>query len=182
MVMGRRGENDLGFTDTYRVDVPITALASGGTPPTAVTRAPFRLYAYTIADDSYFESPVPADWAAPNGTAAATAIAVHVRWVCNLNYTNESVQWRVVYENVDQNNQTIGAGTGATVNSGNINIPVTALQIQETDIGDIIAGNLAGVDTIGVTLSRQAAGVAPASEPEILAVWLEYTRFVSVYA
>ena len=179
MVNAKRSGN-FGIEDTHTVEIPITALASGGTPPAAVTRAPFRGYAYTIGDSSYFEHTVPKDW---EYSGAGTVIAVYVRWACNENYAaaNGEVQWRAAYENVDQNNQAIGGGTGANLDSGDVNIPATALQIQETAIGNIPAANLARVDTIGVTLSRIAlvGGVNPTAEPEIYAVWFQYTRLIS---
>jgi hypothetical protein len=180
MVMKHKGAEQ-GFEDTYRYEWPITALAaSAGVPPTPVTRTPYRGYSYTIADASILSAPVPNDWE----DLPSTAITFYVRWLCNEAYAlaNGEVRFQSLYYTTDQNNQLLGAGTTATVNSGDVNIPTTALMIQESACGTILAANLAAGDTIGVTLSRVAlgAGVNPTAEPEIIAVWMEYTRFIAV--
>jgi len=180
MVNAKRG-NNFGIEDTYTVEIPIEDLANGATPPAAVTVAPYRGYAYTIGDDSYFQAPVPKDW---EYSAGGTAIDIVIRWGCNETYAANSgeVRWQAIYDTVDQNNQIVGVGTTATINSGDVNLPTLARQIEETTLATgIIAANLARVDTIGVVLSRVAlgAGANPVQEPEIYAVWLEYTRLIS---
>jgi len=180
MVVTRRGQGDYGYQDTYRYDIPITSLAAGLAPPDAVTRAPYRAYAYTVNDNSLFTVPVPIDWA----RNPASTMDVYVRWVCNENFAlaTADIQWRIVYDTVDQNNQVLGAAaTTATLDTGDVDIPVTALMIQETNIGTIIAANLAAVDTIGLELWRIASTTTPTAEPEAIAVWVEYTRFISTY-
>jgi len=180
MVLTKPNRREYGMQDTYRYNVPITTLAAGLAPPTAVTHAPYRTYEYTVNDNSLFQVPVPSDWLAD----PASTMDIYVRWCCNENFALASadIQWRIVYDSVDQNNQILGAAaTTATLDTGDIDIPTTALQIQETNIGTIIAANLAAVDTIGIELWRIASTTTPTAEPAVIECWVEYTRFINSY-
>jgi len=180
MVIAKRGPAS-GFTDTHRHTLSVSELAnSNGVPPTAVTVGEWRGYAYTVADISNFQIPVPADW--DQNVGAGSAITCTIRWACDeVVGAGVVVEYRVAYETVDQNNQVINAGTAATADTGDIIIPTLASQMTQNTVSTILAANLAAGDTIGVSLSRiTAVGVSPTAEPEIYAVWFDYTRYISV--
>jgi len=159
------------------IEIPTATLAVGATPPAAVTRAPFSGYGYTVGDDSYFQFPLPADYELQTG-ASLPDFSVYARWCCNENYAaaNGEVRFQVSWVVSNQNGEALLSGRGGQDHSGDINIPATALQIQETRIADITTDYILAGDTIGCTLSRVAAeaGTAPTAEPEILKLWVVY--------
>ena len=164
-----------------RINIPIGLLAAGGTPPVPVTVAPYRGYAYTVGDSSYFQFPLPIDFMQetnPSTTPADTGI--FIRWGCNETYAANTgaVRWQIAWETCDQNGESLGAGRAGRTQTGDINIPTLARQVQQTRVGDLMDQYIEVGDTIGVTISRIAteSGVTPVQEPEIYGVWVSYFR------
>lgn len=179
MVIATRANNGYGLEDSSTIWTPITSLAAGAVPPTPATVGYFRVYQYTINDDSVFTSYVPEDY------EIGTTISLVIRWACNETYAfgNGEVRWRLDWETVANDmSQVIGAGTTGNGNSGDVDIPAGARQLTETTVSTIAAASLAKGDTIGVMISRIAlgAGANPTAEPEIVAAYLGYTRFVAI--
>jgi hypothetical protein len=154
-------------------------LARGDTPPAAVSTGTCMSYGYTIADDSRITLTMPDDW------FPGTAMYAAIRWMVNENFALNSghVRWQCAYETIDQNNQVVGAGTSGTVTTGDIAVPTTALQIQNTSI-TIPAADLSLGDTLNLDIERIALIVGPgalAAEPLILCVRLLYSRKFPAY-
>lgn len=163
-----------------RIPIEITRLAAGDVPPTSVVVGNFQGYAFTIADDGQFSFPLPDDY------LPGTDIDLYVRWACNETYAANTgeVRWEAYYQTVANDmSQAIGAGTGGTLNSGDINLPAAARRLRENRIGIIPAANIDLGDTIRVDIERVAlvAGNNPVQEPEIYAVFLDYIRFLPYY-
>lgn len=179
MVMARLATGEFGSSDTCYYNIPISMLAVGAAlPPTPVSVAPYRGFAYTINDESIFSCPIPKDWQ-PGST-----ISLYIRWGCNETYALGSgeVAWNGYYMTVANDmTQVIGAGTTANTTTADINIPTLARQQRENLLVTIIAANLAVGDTLGFRITRVAlaGGANPTAEPEIYAAYLSYTRFIS---
>ena len=179
MVMARLATGEFGSSDTNYCNIPIGSLAVGAAlPPTAVSVAPYRGFAYTINDESIFSCPIPKDWQ-PGST-----IALYIRWACNETFAanNGEVAWNGYYMTVANDmSQVVGAGTTANTTSADINVPTLARQMRENLLVTIAAANLAVGDTIGFRITRVAiaGGANPVQEPEIYAAYLSYTRLIS---
>jgi hypothetical protein len=174
-----------GTVDKYRLALPLDILAtSNGTPPTPVTRAPYRGYGYTIGDSSDFQIPIPKDFRIDG---EENALTLYVRWVCNEAYAlaNGEVRWRGSMQATDQNGEIVQSGRVLAASGHDQRIPTTALQIQENaaagyDGESIYTTSGVPIDTIAVSISRVAleTGANPTAEPEIIAVMLECDRFL----
>ena len=176
MVMTRIADGRFGSSDTAYLNIPIISLALGATPPDAVLTTPYPGYSYDINDDSTFSVPIPADW------QSGTTISLYIRWGINEAFAlgSGTIQWNGLYMTVANDmTQVVGAGTTANTSTGNINIPTLARQLRENLLVTIAAANLAVGDTIGLKVTRIAAGAAPVADAEIYAAYLSYTRFIS---
>ena len=166
-----------------RIEIPIETLAAGAIPPAPVTTAPYRGYAYTVGDDSYFQFALPIDMMEetnPSTTPADTGI--FIRWGCNETYAANtgSVRWQIAWETCSQNSEVLAAGRAGRYQTNDIQVPTLARQVQETRVGDLMDQYIEVGDTIGVRLSRIATenGATPVQEPEIYAVWVSYFRLM----
>ena len=163
---------------TSTLSVPITSLVRGTTPPTAVNIANFgRGYAYTVNDDSTFSAVLPLDW------VPGSDLTLFIRWGCNETYAANSgvVRW-YAWGTALTSNATNQVGVGRTIGNptADIQVPAAARTLREDSLGIAYGGGLAAGDTLGVMLSRilSITGVTPTQEPEIYAVWIQYTRYM----
>lgn len=167
-----------GLSDTFRIPIPIEDLQWGSSPPAPVTVAPFRGYAYTVGDDSYFQVPVP------NDIQDNTDISIIAKWATNETYATNSgeVQFQVNFEVLDNSGTlAVGAGPNYSAQSGDLNLAAVQRAASEDTLGTLAEEYWSAGDLLGITLSRIAIrdGNNPsAQEPEIYEIWLSYTRFL----
>ena len=154
--------------------IPLDALGKGATKPTLVTLGNYAGYSYGINDDSIFSFEVPKDW------DESTNMVVAIHYYVNEAYATASgeIQWSVAWSACPENatEAADGAKHTGTIDSGDINIPVTAKFVDEAYLGVIPAISLAQDDIVGLTLKRVAldGGSNPTAEPVIIHMEIEY--------
>ena len=150
-------------------------------------------YQFEKGDDALLLFRMPQDFYWPGAT-----VNVKVGWCINEAYATNSaeVQWGIRWmEESTMGDVVIGAGGGAVIYSGDINVPTTAYQVIESQIGtincsafntDILdvtyrAGDTTGrpvADVVRLSLSRYDldGGTDPDVDPVALYVKFEYPK------
>jgi hypothetical protein len=155
---------------TKMVNLGIDGLATGSAAPVVRRLGDFYGYEFSLNDDGYvrpFELPYDIDISQP--------INFKIHWYINEAYglSNGEIKWEIKYS-PRAIGEAVNAGS-ATLDTGDINIPGTALHLAENSM-IIPAAALAFDDVIGIQVKRIAltGGVDPAAEPVIVGLEITY--------
>jgi len=155
---------------TRMINLGIDGLATGAAAPVVRRLGDFYGYEFSLNDDGFvrpFEIPYDCDITAP--------INFKIHWYINEAYglSNGEIKWEIKYT-PRAIGEVVNAGS-ATLDTGDINIPGTALFLAENAVV-IPAAALAFDDVIGIQVKRIAltGGVDPAAEPVIVGLEITY--------
>ena len=167
-------EGELNLYGTARVtrmiNLGIDGLATGAAAPVVRRLGDFYGYEFSLNDDGFvrpFEIPYDCDITAP--------INFKIHWYINEAYglSSGEIKWEIKYS-PRAIGEAVNAGS-ATLDTGDINIPGTALFLAENAVV-IPAAALAFDDVIGIQVKRIAltGGVDPAADPVIVGLEITY--------
>jgi hypothetical protein len=152
------------------LNLGIDGLATGAAAPTVRRLGDFYGYEFDLNDDGFirpFEIPYNADPSEP--------VEILIQWYINEAYglSNGEIKWQIKFS-PRQPGEAVNAGS-ASLDTGDINIPATALHLAENSIV-IPAASLSPDDVIGMQILRIAltGGVNPAAHPVIVRLELSY--------
>ena len=155
---------------TRMINLGIDGLATGAAAPVVRRLGDFYGYEFSLNDDGFvrpFEIPYDCDITAP--------INFKIHWYINEAYglSNGEIKWEIKYT-PRAIGEDVSAGS-ATLDTGDINIPGTALFLAENAVV-IPAAALAFDDVIGIQVKRIAltGGVDPAADPVIVGLEITY--------
>jgi hypothetical protein len=153
---------------TKSIDIGNANLGKGASAPTEVIVGNFTAWEFGVNDDAVFDIIIPHD------IAAGTDMTLNVVWQIN-EAGGDEVQWQIDYESIPADSSQAIGGAGTQVKSGDVVVPGTVRFLTETPM-TIIAANIAANEHCGITLTRIAIddGVAPANEPGVVDIHIEY--------
>ena len=157
-----------------RLSIQNADFGKGASSPTQTTIGNYSIWSFTTLNDAVFSINLPAD------LDIAEDIEVHIEWGCPTAVASTFIVWDMAWSLIpnDASEALTSPTLTGTMNSGDIQVPALANSLTNY-IGTIPASNLSEGDILGITLTRPAAsGTAPASDPWIVAVHLEYTTKV----
>lgn len=146
----------------------------GATAPDQVILGNYTGWEYEIDDDSVFSIHIPHQY------EPGTDLTLKFDWYVDEAYATNSgeVNFQVVWDATphDSTEPIDNPTHGATVTTGDINIPATAKYFTSNSV-TISGTNIVADDQIGITLSRIAlvGGNDPTAKPTIVDVHIEYT-------
>lgn len=170
------GANPVAEPELIAIVVKYTAT----TAPGKVVRTRFTNYLFGLNDLTTMQFRIPDDW------YIGTNMRISLAFACNENFAvaDGEVQWRISYQATPTDgSEVIGAVAAVDLDSGDQNIPTTALQVQEVLVGDIDGDNLTLNDVVVFDVSRIAIddGNNPNTPPEIAYVKVEYVSHFPTY-
>ncbi len=131
------------------ISVDNANLGKGANAPTQVIVGNYNVWEYDIGDDTVFTFHIPHEW------DDGTDIDIHFDWQVDEAYATNGaeVNWQIVWISTSHDETEAIDGGGATLSTGDINIPATA-RFLRSDIITLPGGGLADEDQVGITLTR----------------------------
>jgi len=157
------------------IRIPIDALGTGASKPSAVTLGDYAGWSYGIGDDSIFQFEIPHDWNGKSALELYGHLYIDEAYATNNGYIN----WQLDYSCTPEDaSEPVDSPThSGTVTSGSFQIPATAKTLMEAGPVTIPLSDIADGDVIGVTFTRIANDGGqnnPTAEPVIIGIELEY--------